>query len=82
MYSGGRDQEDCGSRSDQAKSSRDPISKKKKKKKPITKKSWQSCVGPGFKPSTMLKKKKKPPPSYPGVSKWVPFCNGKHQGRE
>jgi hypothetical protein len=36
-YSGGRDQEDLGSRPVQANSSRDPISNK-----PITKKGWWS----------------------------------------
>jgi hypothetical protein len=36
-YSGGRDQEDCGSKPDQANSSSVPILKK-----PTTKKGWQS----------------------------------------
>jgi hypothetical protein len=57
-YSGGRDQEDCGSKPAQVNSSRDPISKK-----PITKKSGDDGVaqgeGPKFKPQYHKKKKEK-----------------------
>jgi hypothetical protein len=43
-YSGGRDQEDCSSKSPRANSSQDPISKE-----PITKQGWWS-IGLEFKP--------------------------------
>jgi hypothetical protein len=44
-YSGGRDQEDCGSKPAWANGPQDPISKntKNKKTKPFTKKGWLSC---------------------------------------
>jgi hypothetical protein len=42
-YSGGRDQEDRGSKPAWANSSRDPISKKR----PNTKQGWQSDIGSG-----------------------------------
>jgi hypothetical protein len=51
-HSGGRDQEDRGSKPAQASSSRDPILKI-----PITKKGWRS--GLSSSPSTAKKKKKK-----------------------
>jgi hypothetical protein len=57
-YSGGRDQEDQGSKPAQANSSQDPIWKK-----PITKKGWRWLnlyVGPKFKPQYHKEKKKKP----------------------
>jgi hypothetical protein len=50
-YSGGRDQEDCGSKSAQPNSLQDPISKKKKKKN-MKRASGVVApdVGPEFKP--------------------------------
>jgi hypothetical protein len=55
-YSGGRDQEDHGSKPAWANSSRDPILKK-----PNTKKGWRSgsSVGPKFKPQYCPTPKKK-----------------------
>jgi hypothetical protein len=47
-YSGGRDQEDYGSQPVQANNSRDPISKKLKKKKRVD--GVAQSVGPDFKP--------------------------------
>jgi hypothetical protein len=59
-YSGGRDQEDCGSEPAWANSSQDPISKNPSLKK---KKKWAGGVaqgeGPEFKPQYRKKKKKK-----------------------
>jgi hypothetical protein len=54
-YSGGRDQEDNGSKPAQANRSQDPISKK-----PITKRAGGVAqgVGPQFKPQYCQKKKK------------------------
>jgi hypothetical protein len=60
IYSGGRDQEDHGSKPALANSSRDPISTK-----PIMKKGGGAAqgVGPGFKLQYCKKKKKKKPNS-------------------
>jgi hypothetical protein len=55
-YSGGRDQEDHSSKSAQASSSQDPISKKIHKKKRVG--GVAQGVGPEFKPQYRKRKKK------------------------
>jgi hypothetical protein len=51
-YSGGRDQEDCGSKPAQANSSQDPVSKKLTQKRTG---GMAQEVGPEFKPQISLK---------------------------
>jgi hypothetical protein len=56
-YSGGRDQEDRGSKSSRANNSQDSTLKKTYHKKGLV--EWAQGVGPEFKPKYCKKKKKK-----------------------
>jgi hypothetical protein len=58
-YSGGRDQEDRGSKSDQTNSFRNPISKKKKKSQKQDCVEWLKVEGSEFKPQHRKKSKNK-----------------------
>jgi hypothetical protein len=59
-YSGGRDQENHGSKPAQANTSRDPILKKKSQKRDG---GLAHCLGPEFKPQYCKKKRKKEKPN-------------------
>jgi hypothetical protein len=67
-YSGGREQEDHGSKPAQANSSEDPISKI-----PVTKVEWLKVKTLSSSPSTLKKKKKKHGRVVSGIS--FQFCN-------